>query len=31
MSLTVRLLGFHPKSFAVLYTGNPPEEMEFAL
>src|SRR5713226_9323866 len=26
-----KALGFHPKRFAVLYTGNPPEGMEFAL
>ena len=25
------VLGFQPKRFAVLYTGNPPEGMEFAL
>jgi hypothetical protein len=26
-----KALGFHPKRFAVLYTGEPPEGMEFAL
>jgi hypothetical protein len=26
-----KALGFHPKRFAVLYTGKPPEGMEFAL
>ena len=26
-----KALAFHPKRFAVLYTGTPPEGMEFAL
>ena len=26
-----KALGFHPKRFAVVYTGQPPEGMEFAL